>query len=119
MRHFFIALLIALLPVRGWVGDAMALSLWNPAPQAPAVGCHDMAAMPTAPEVAQSSGADHHPVTDSHGQQHSCCDVCNGPALAEAGLTHSALPPDAPVQARLVERFASSEPQRGHKPPIS
>lgn len=122
MRHFFIALMIALLPLRGWVGDAMAMSMWSPAQHAPAVSCHDTVAMPvTAAMTAPHGSADHHPVAtaDSHGQQHSSCDVCNGPALADAGMAHPAQPLEQPGQTLLVERFASSEPQRGHKPPIS
>ena len=39
MRVFFIALLIALLPVRGWVGDAMAITMlyFAPLPKAPEI----------------------------------------------------------------------------------
>lgn len=36
MRHFLLALLIALLPIRGWVGNAMAVGMVSHGPAAPA-----------------------------------------------------------------------------------
>ena len=117
MRHWFLVLMIALLPLRGWVGDAMAL---------------DMLAQPGHTTMAmQGHSEDHHAMTeencacDEHGaavgadHAHSTCDVCNLPALAMASW---ALQPPAAIHGPLAlpaERFASSEAQRGVKPPIS
>lgn len=38
MRRWFFVLLILLLPLRGWVGDAMAMQMALPGPHAPATG---------------------------------------------------------------------------------
>ncbi len=120
MRHWFLVLMIALLPLRGWVGDAMAV---------------EMLAQPAHATLAMHGhGADHadeHAMSDAHcacdehvsassvDHQHSACDVCNLPALAMAVLD---LQPRSTVHSPLAqpaERFASSEAHRGVKPPIS
>lgn len=116
MRHWFLVLMIALLPLRGWVGDAMAV---------------DMLAQPAHASMAMDGHSeDHHAVThencacEEHGaasadHAHSTCDVCNLPALA---MVTWALQPPPTIHgplARPAERFASSEAQRGVKPPIS
>jgi len=137
MRHFLLALMIALLPLRAWAGDAMAISmLGHPAATAAVAGfaaehahCPDHAAqLPLG--SASGHAVDHsahgsgehaaqasHPGQDHH--QHSACDVCNGPALgagqpsaAMASQVHAVLTPPA-------ERFVSFAPQQGIKPPIS
>ena len=85
MRHWFLVLMIALLPLRGWVGDAMAM---------------EMLAQPAhAGMVMDGHGADHadhhaahdeqcdcsgHASADQADHQHKACDVCNVPALANA-----------------------------------
>jgi len=129
MRFWIVALMIALLPLRGWVGDAMALERLAHAPEAPAVvaalahDCHEAAA----PEA--SSNAMHAMHADSHGQaaepdqashhSHLSCDLCNVPAL------HPPVPmlatDTAPHPLRVISRehFASVEPQRDRKPPIA
>lgn len=121
MRHLLIALMIALLPVRGWVGEAMAFSMpGGPATTASHAGCPDHAAPAQAAGIlealvplADASTA------DDDTPQHSACDVCNGPAMA-ASLPDLGSQPLAhiPHTARL-ERFSSSEPRQGVKPPIS
>jgi hypothetical protein len=130
MRHWLLILMIALLPLRSWAGDAMALSMWATpdAPQATAP-CHTAAApMASVPmegdsHHASAAGAMAHEATDSgHSPQHAtcnACDVCNGPAMTLAA--HSASP-TAPVHDHVApasERFASALPQRGSKPPIA
>lgn len=139
MRHWLLALLIALLPLRAWVGDAMAVSMFgHPASSAVAAeftpqsahvlpDCPDHAGgvpLPVTAALAQNDGAhsmDSHPADapqpDHH--QHSVCDVCNGPALVlpQPLATHVSL-----VHALLTlptERFASVALQQGVKPPIS
>jgi hypothetical protein len=64
-------------------------------------------------DIASDGAAD-----DEH-HAHNSCDVCNGPAMA---LPAPGFLTAAPAQGLLTppaERFASSEPQRGIKPPIS
>lgn len=123
MRHFLLALLIALLPLRSWMGDAMAVAMLA----APAHAM-DQAASPSDHTMGaghdmdreHAMTADHANMLDSGGEHtHKSCEVCNGPAMA---LAIPAVPTLAPLHGVLVppaERFASSEPQRGTKPPIS
>ena len=120
MRHWFLVLMIALLPLRGWVGDAMAV---------------EMLAQPAHASIAMDGHggdhADHHALSDdrcacdehaaagSADHQHSACDVCNLPALALAVLDVQTLPTAHRELAQPAEAFASSEAQRSVKPPIS
>ncbi|MBT9550486.1 MAG: hypothetical protein IV088_06540 [Hydrogenophaga sp.] len=110
MRHWLLIFLIALLPLRGWASDAMAMS------------------MPSTPDAAAHC-AEHPPAADTSGhvdaaadeqQTHTLCDVCNGPAMT-AG-PHPG-PAAAPLPQALVapehSDFASAVLQRGHKPPIA
>lgn len=138
MRHLLLALMIALLPLRAWVGDAMAVSmLGHPAAMAVADAAHtqvdldcpdhademhtSLASAPAMDHTAHDRGT--HPGEATHPDpshhQHSACDVCNGPALVmvsfgtvTAAQTHTQLIPP-------TERFASIALQQGIKPPIS
>ena len=120
MRVFFIALLIALLPVRGWVGDAMAISMAGLPDGQPAMVVKAVA----------DAGHDHHAGMD-HGDHadddmatadahsHSACDVCNGPVLTVSDTSPALVRAVHALHADRVEAFASSLPRAGHKPPIS
>lgn len=124
MRHLLLALMIALLPIRGWMGDAMALSMLAAPAQTmqhqAASGMdhgehaqgHDHSAthMTDHGAAPQDGGGDH---------THKSCEVCNGPAMALSVPAVSALPSQHGVLAPPAERFASSEPHRSIKPPIS
>lgn len=135
MRFWIVALMIALLPLRGWVGDAMALERLAHTPEAPAVvaalvhDCHEAAAPEASSSAAHATHATHAMHADSHGQaahadqaphhSHLSCDLCNVPAL------HPPVPmlatDTAPHPLRVIsqEHFASVEPQRDRKPPIA
>lgn len=123
MRHLLLALLIALLPIRSWMGDAMAVAMLA----APAHAMNQAAsaaghAMDTDHAMGSEHGmtGDHADMQDSGSEHtHKNCEVCNGPAMA---LSIPPVPTLAPQRGVLVppaERFASSEPHRGIKPPIS
>jgi Protein of unknown function (DUF2946) len=121
MRHLLLALLIALLPIRSWMGDAMAVAMLA----APAHAMNQTAsdhAMDTGHDVGSEHAmmGDHVGMQDNGGEHtHKSCEVCNGPAMA---LAIPAVPTLAPLHGVLVppaERFVSSEPHRGTKPPIS
>ena len=114
MRHWFLVLMIALLPLRGWVGDAMAVEmLTQPAHAAMATDGHGA-------DHGQCACDEHAASAEDGGDhQHSACDVCNVPALAMALPALQAAPEVHRALARAAERFASSEAQRGIKPPIS
>ena len=137
MRTLLLALMIALLPIRGWLGDAMAVEMVrhslpaaslvaeeaSPASVAADAHCHETM-------EAADSGMDamaHHDDGSStnHGTDHqgcgtcTVCQVCHTVALGGTPLidiVHGA--PQAPPAARTA-RFASAEPVLGLKPPIS
>jgi hypothetical protein len=145
MRHFLLALLIALLPLRGWVGDAMATTVVGTAAAAQATaGNHDLpdcmehsAAVHTAfhaPPVASHAlhhtfadvATDDHPHTAHHAagadeppHAHQSCEVCNGPAMALGWPAGAALPQPQALAIALSVRFSSTVLPQGVKPPIS
>lgn len=110
MRHWLLILLIALLPLRAWAGDAMVVAM----PSAPGTAAH-CADHPSPTDVSDLTST-----ADGDQQTHDLCDVCNGPAMT-AG-PHPG-PDAAPLPQALLapERsdFASAVLQRGHKPPIA
>ncbi len=139
MRTLFLALMIALLPVRGWLGDAMAIEMVRHSmPAAEAVAgaaqaateahCHEAGDM----AMSAMDGASHedHAMSDGHGDDGdhashqgcgtcTACQVCHSVALGGTelpGIAHDA-PQAAP--AAPAARFASTEPFLGLKPPIS
>lgn len=136
MRTLWIALLVALLPLRGWVGDAMAVGMVASPHAAAAVAmAHDCPhGTPThgASGDARHQGAGHttehahnqveSPVAvgeHSAASAHLLCDVCNGPALS-TGATPAAS--GAVGQGLRIERkqaFASLAPSLVVKPPIA
>lgn len=130
MRAVWIALLIALLPLRGWVGDAMALSMLQgmdgqPAQLSSAEPCPHAGQASPAMQAEAQDGAAHlgmhgegAPEAGS-GHDHLVCDLCNGPALQAgmAGAPREELAPGPHVVR--AERFASLAPRHHHKPPIA
>lgn len=126
MRVFLLALMIALLPVRGWVGNAMAVDMAaQSAATVQAASLNPLANMPEdCPMHAQQSGtAD---TADQQGgpatAQCKGCDTCQL-CLALAAITWINLP-DSPFvpNATLQDsgnRFSSADRLPGVKPPIS
>ena len=132
MRRWFILIMIALLPIRGWVGDAMAADMvtqriaalaqvsvtaQKPADTAadPHADCHGKAAAHSPAAEAGTEAAI--PVTDCG----SCtsCQVCHSVGMATgASATPLVTAPHAAPPLRGTH-FASAEPARGFKPPIS
>ena len=126
MRVWIVALMIALLPLRGWVGDAMALERLSPTTEAHAIvgslvhDCHEASA--PAPSQHATHAPDHGPASEadpSSHHSHLSCDLCNVPALHPPALVLSAEAAPHPLRVLSQERFASSEPQRDRKPPIA
>lgn len=119
MRVLVLALAILLLPLRGWLGDAMALDVVQPVASVNAAhaahAMHDMGDMAHADEgEAQQPQAQ----PDCHS---TCthCQLCHSVALTVwPAMT---LLVEAPREAPMFEpaAFASAEPARGFKPPIS
>ena len=142
MRTLLLALMIVLLPIRGWLGDAMAfemarhslpaaaaaVSVASSASMATEAHCHEgMAADDDGALTMDMNMADHtggHDHSDNGAGHQGCgtctaCQVCHTVALGGTPLidiVHGA--PQAPPAAHAA-RFASAEPAPGLKPPIS
>lgn len=137
MRTVFLALLIALLPLRGWVGDVMAMELVSRTVAAVQPHAHSgQVATNDCPHT--QSGHDHAgpahamaaeamPLDTDDGEAHaggdcaSCtvCQICHSVALtAVLPPFPNPLLPSATPQSRQPQ-YASAERAPGFKPPIS
>lgn len=136
MRLLVLVLAIVLLPLRGWLGDAMTLAPVQPATAGhamhamvdDAVATHTMHATPSddAHEMhAAHSAMEHAPAHDApnsgHGA-HTTCDTCQFcHSVAVTAWPEVPMPAAAPAHAPIAGamRFASAEAVQGFKPPIS
>ena len=124
MRHWFRVLLIALLPLRSGLADAMAVGMLC----TPAASTHLMAGMDAGEHQQHQQHGDGHqmdapsPSTPDSpcqdGNLCSACQICHSAAVAPADITSllSILAPMAPPAALGV--FASAEHALVLKPPI-
>lgn len=127
MRHLLLALLVALLPLRGWVGDAMATGMLTE---------QLTAAHATAPNAADATGSESaahksSPAADCHGHeasaeesdssQHNCtaCNLCHSVAFAPefSEWQPTSVPAKPPLSGS--RSYASADIAAGLKPPIS
>ncbi len=136
MRLLFVALMIALLPLRGWVGDAMAMTPeahampashpgHTPVVHADLADCHGHADMADCHGHPGMAHADHgtpeahdaHAATDCGSC--SACQICHSVALAPMlpAFAADVQPASAPQSA--TRELASAERAPGYKPPIS
>lgn len=138
MRMFMVALMIALLPLRGWLGDAMAAQDLRNGVQHEAAhvaasaesmseasgyaNCHAMS--PEAPATLMAHANDLHASPADAGASDNpercfACQLCHSTALVTTSLSlvTQRLPLAPPVSVAL--HFASAEPVRGFKPPIT
>ncbi len=124
MRALFLALLIAVLPLRSWLGDVMALERIAPVPTAQS---EQVTAHGDAHAAGDCHGAMGHPdagaadASPGDGDCHGCtaCQICHSVALGVA-------PPPAITAVRptlapptSLPRYVSAERAPGFKPPIS
>ena len=139
MRFLLVAIMIILLPVRGWVGDAMATRMAAPAAlvqaiSASATGTHahaatdvahdhlaqQAAALPVTSDCVTHAGAGTGSLSDGSACK-ACvvCQVCHTVALElpTAYLSRQVPAPWAPHS--VTPRFASADRALGLKPPIS
>ena len=142
MRHLILAVMIVLLPLRGWVGDAMATGMasssWKlgteqhqtatklVADHAHSAGAADHIDPPTVQQVSAAANADcfshsgaGEASADAHCSTCTVCQVCHTVALSPPFIGQSPVlnpiaPPHSPVAI-----FASADPAHGQKPPIS
>jgi len=128
MRILFLALMIALLPLRGWVGDVMAMErLGQALTTAPVVAavhgeCHEMQQHQgqddAHEDMSQPAG---HASGHAQGDCSGCtvCQICHSVALASTPVPASAAELPTAVPPSDVRLYASAEPAPGFKPPIS
>lgn len=134
MRRWFFVLLILLLPLRGWVGDAMAIQMALPGQHLPAAGAMPHADGDSGPahtlarSVAQAAAddcgghADAQQTGDAMDATH--CEAC---AMCQSCHTVAVLQPQALLAAAqvsplspapIMQAFASADRALFLKPPI-
>lgn len=139
MRHLVLALMIALLPIRGWVGDVMATDMASgrAAQLVPASDKLDAYAQGTGAQHPAGHGSQSAaPVPDCHGhgagtsspgadtQGESftacqACQACHSVALSPLTLSIAAAMALTALPRAPAARFASAITARGQKPPIA
>lgn len=125
MRHLFIALMIVLLPLRGWAGDAMATQMathvTNPAVsiEAGAARTHDIGAATDCAGHQVSKQADSPDSNSVNGETCQACQACHTVALASCTATVGTLLIAPSTQLVTATQFTSADTALGQKPPIS
>ncbi|MEO7953124.1 MAG: hypothetical protein ABIR35_03375 [Polaromonas sp.] len=138
MRHLFLIILIALLPLRGWVNDAMATGMVTAqvqqqaaekivAPHAHEAGAKARHGTETLVADASQTAGDcsghaysgRAHADDKHCDSCSVCQACHTVALPLAGAHVSASFNLRSVPRAGESQFASAEAALGQKPPIS
>jgi len=136
MRHFLFALMIVLLPLRGWVGDAMATQmaagqLQHREAQAAVQAAHVHEAMdatyaghhaqaPVVHDCAdQTTNDGGNDSADGHCETCAACQACHTVALSPAAI--DSMPVfSAPILPHpAADQFASADAALRQKPPIS
>ncbi len=132
MRRWFILIMIALLPIRGWVGDVMAADMVTQ--RMAAAAQVPVQAQQPAPAAADSHADCHgnaaadspasQPAGDSNTAAADCgnctsCQVCHAVAMAVTPGVDPVAPAHSAAPPLRGTHFASAEPARGFKPPIS
>ena len=140
MRHLFLIIMIALLPLRGWASDAMATGMAATQAQqmqsvatnmlathtdaASAKAHFDLEIMTTAadPTAADCSGhalaAESH-AADTHCKSCSVCQDCHTVALSPVPAGVSAVFNPGTLPRAAAAQFSSAQTALGKKPPIS
>lgn len=127
MRRWFVLVLIALLPLRGWVGEAMAGEMLAQHLAAPKIVASGQASMGADGHQdcmghALPSDAGHPAASPQPGSDCPTCAQCQACSSVALALPPAlSLPPVAPsvVPGEAPAHFASAEAARGLKPPIS
>ncbi len=138
MRHLFLIIMIVLLPLRGWVSDAMATGMvtaqvqQQTAAKIVAIHAHEAGvqahqdtetvvadASQTAADCSgHASGGDDHAV-DTHCNSCSVCQACHTVALSPAAADVTTAFNPRTLPRAVVAQFVSAEHALGEKPPIS
>ena len=139
MRHLFLILMIALLPLRGWASDAMATSMviaqvqhQQTAASVSATHAHEAGtpahqdieavvaeAVQTAADCSgHAFGEDEH-AEDTHCNTCSACQACHTVALSPPTVAVTTAFNPRTLPRAVVSQFVSAEYALGQKPPIS
>lgn len=125
MRVLFLALMIALLPLRGWVGDAMAMDMLALAQGAahsshanatPVHDCHTLAADGAGGDASEPQAPPMQMSADCN--TCSACQICHTVALPAIILPLNGVGTPTLQPAHPAGLFASADRAPGFKPPI-
>lgn len=123
MRHYLVILMIALLPLRSWAGDVMAVSMSTQAlttVSTELVVKHDSAAVEdcaghsgSASDVSEAATAE-----DGHCSNCVTCQICHSVALVSIGVASAGTPEANRLGVSTAATFASAPLADSVKPPI-
>lgn len=121
MRRWLFVLLIVLLPLRGWMGEAMAAQMAAQS-HAPAGAAAHTAAGDCAGHHADAEAAAPSVLQGSQQAMEAGCAACQACSTMALAFSHAPIPAPVfgtapPVQSAVI--FASAEPAPADKPPIS
>lgn len=127
MRHLFLALMIVLLPLRGWAGDVMAAQMSSTALAQTELAAHHMTHGTPADHATMALHADcaGHEAADGHAGAPENCGTCTACQLCHTVALTPPFPHPAPASLTAGQpqaphpHFASAERAPGLKPPIS
>lgn len=121
MRHLVLALMILLLPLRGWAGDAMATHMASEAVtiEAGAAGTHEMSAPTDCQGHSASKQADSSVPTNASGETCQACQACHTVALSSSTAIDSVLFEAPSLPLVTVAQYTSADTALGQKPPIA
>lgn len=140
MRVFLIALMIALLPMRGWMGDAMAADMLVAAVTeaevaSKMIASHDhgsrveanfhseisveVNSMPHADCAGHDTATQATPDMESHCHTCTLCQTCNSIALSAPAVSLAAMSLPHALPLAVLPRFVSADCALCIKPPIS
>lgn len=120
MRYLVIALMILLLPLRGWTGDAMATHMASTAAnsEAKAAGTHKTSAGTDCAGHHGSEESDSSVSDSADGETCQACQACHTVALPGSNAIENALFEAPPPPLVVAAQFTSADTALGQKPPI-
>lgn len=116
MRRWLLLLIVVLLPLRGWMGEAMAAEMLARHHAQPPAAVPQSAAGDCAGHHDQAAGSQ---AADTHDAACAACQACSTLALAFGHPLVPATPYGAAPPVPVAVAFASAEPAPADKPPIS
>ena len=120
MRYFVVALMIFLLPLRGWTGDAMEthMAVTAVSSESGANHIHEKSALTDCAGHQGGGQADSSESKTANGETCQACQACHTVALSSSIAVDSVLfvPPSPPLVT--AAQFTSASTALGQKPPI-